>query len=100
MASDIVFSTNMGSEISLVDLENKDDDFNEVYITMDGYKDDIIDVENTWKDVYNTVELLEEVEGDKEYVPRKSLFMKKSPVYSEVGTYRETCKRKYHIIRR
>lgn len=100
MASDIVFSTNMGSEISLVDLENKDDDFNEVYITMDGYKDDIIDVEDAWKDVYNIVELLEEIEGDKEYIPRKSLFMKKSPVYSEVGIYRETCKRKYHIIRR
>lgn len=100
MASDIVFSTNMGSEISLVDLENRDDDFNEVYITMDGYKDDIIDVEDAWKDVYSSVELLEEIEGDKEYIPRKSLFMKKSPVYSEVGIYRETCKRKYHIIRR
>lgn len=99
MASDIVFSTSMGSEIELKSLDVMDDDYNEVYITIDGYRDDIVAVENTWKSIYKIVDLVEEEDGDKEYIPRKSLFMKKSPVHMEVGVYRDTCKRKYHVVR-
>ena len=99
MASDIVFSTNMGAEIEVVELIH-DDEYNEVTIKLDGFVDDMNEVENTWNRVYDVCEKLEEELGEKQYVPYKGLFQKKVVVSPDFGSYRQTCSRTYHVIRK
>lgn len=99
MASDIVFSTNMGAEIEVVELIH-DDEYNEVTIKLDGFVDDMNEVENTWNRVYDVCEKLEEELGDKQYIPYKGLFQKKVVVSPDFGSYRQTCSRTYHVIRK
>lgn len=99
MASDIVFSTNMGAEIEVVELIH-DDEYNEVTIKLDGFVDDMDEVENTWNRVYDVCEKLEEELGEKQYVPYKGLFQKKVVVSPDFGSYRQTCSRTYHVIRK
>lgn len=99
MASDVVFSTNMGAEIEVVELIH-DDEYNEVTIKLDGFVDDMDEVENTWNRVYDVCEKLEEELGEKQYVPYKGLFQKKVVVSPDFGSYRQTCSRTYHVIRK
>lgn len=99
MASDIVFSSNMGAEIEMIDLVH-DNNYNDVTIKLEGFVDDMDEVESTWNRVYDVCEKLDEELGDKQYVPNKGLFQKKVVISPDFGTYRQTCSRTYHVIRK
>lgn len=100
MASDIVFSCNMGSEIEVCDMQH-DTDYNEITITLSGFESDINEVINTWKSVYDLVEKDTDFEETckQSYVPLRGLFMKKVVISKEMGTYKNEVKQRYHIIR-
>lgn len=99
MASDIVFSSNMGSEIEVVDMIH-DDDYNDVTITIEGVKDDIDEVEDLWKSVYKLVDKVEEEHTGESYIPYSGLFQPKVTMSKLIGIKREEVKRVYHVIRR
>lgn len=98
MASDIVFSSNMGAEIETVDLIH-DEDYNDVIITMDGFEDDIEEVIKLWNEVYDVCELIESEDKGELYVPISGLFQKKVTLSKLMGTTRKEVRRKYHVIR-
>lgn len=101
MASDMVFSCNMGSEIELVDMIH-DEDYNDVTITLSGFKSDIDEVIETWESVYDLVErdtTFEETSKDV-YVPLRGLFMKKVVISKEMGTTKQKITCRYHVIRK
>lgn len=101
MASDIVFSCNMGSEIEVCDMQH-DDQYNDVTITLKGFESDINDVINTWKSVYYLVEKDESFEETSKdsYVSLRGLFMKKVVISKEMGTTKKEVKQRYHILRK
>lgn len=101
MASDIVFSCNMGAEIDVEELIH-DEDYNEVTITLKGYSSDIDDVLDKWRSVYDLVEKDETFEETckDEYVPLEGLFMKKVIISKEMGTTKHKVEQRYHIIRK
>ena len=101
MASDIVFSCHMGAEIDTVNLEH-DEDYNDVWITMKGDKEDIDEVLDTWRDIYDLVEKDENFEEEvkEEYIPMKGLFTPKVTISKDFGTTKQKLKTRYHIIRK
>lgn len=101
MASDMVFSCNMGSEIELVDMVH-DEEYNDVTITLKGFESDINEVIETWKTVYDLVEKdtdFEETSKDV-YVPLRGLFVKKVIISKEMGSTKKEVTQKYHIVRK
>ena len=101
MASDMVFSCNMGSEIEMIDMVH-DDKYNDVTITLSGFKSDIDDVIKNWVSVYDLVErdaTFEESCKDV-YVPLRGLFEKKVVISKEMGTTKQEITQRYHIIRK
>lgn len=101
MASDIVFSCNMGAEIEVCDMQH-DDTYNEVTITLNGLESDINDVIAAWKSVYDVVEKDETFEetSKESYIPKKGLFMKKVVINKNMGSYKKEVKQRYHVIRK
>lgn len=101
MASDIVFSCHMGAEIDVVKLES-DTEYNDVWITLKGFKCDIDEVLEHWKEVYDLVEKdpTFEEEVKEEYVPLEGLFTPKVTISKEFGTTKQKIKTRYHIIRK
>lgn len=99
MASDIVFSANMGAEIEFEDFEH-DDEYNDVKLTLNGMKDNIDDVDKQWRDVYDVVEVLNEESTGEKYISFSNVFQKKFGITPFFGKTRETIKRRYHIIRK
>lgn len=102
MASDIVFSCNMGAEIEVEDMIH-DDDYNDVTITLKGFENDISEVIDTWNSVYDVVE--EDVTYDggepKEvYVPLRGLFQQKVVISPEMGTTKREVSKRFHVIRK
>ena len=101
MASDIVFSSNMGSEIDCVELLH-DDDYNDVTITMKGFKNDIDEVIDGWKSVYDLVEKDETFESPEPVevkVPMRCMFQEKVEITPKMGTSIYVVSERYHIVR-
>ena len=99
MASDIVFSSNMGAEIDTVNIDH-DEKYNEVNITLEGYEDDINEVIKLWNNVYDVCDLVENEDLGEKYVPNSGLFQEKVTFSKLMGTYRKEVKRTYHVIRK
>ena len=99
MASDIVFSASMGAEIEVKELKH-DEEYNDVTITLDGYDDDMDEVEQLWKDNYKTVELISREETGEIYNPYSALFQKKVTFSKIIGTTRKQSERVYHVVRK
>ena len=101
MASDMVFSANMGAEIEIVEMLH-DDEYNDVTITMKGFRDNIDEVIGLWKEVYDLVEedtTYESEEPKPEYVPLGGLFQKKVVISKFMGTTRYKISVRYHVVR-
>ena len=98
MASDIVFSCNMGAEIEVKELIHNDD-FSDVKITLEGIDTDINEVITNWKSVYASVEkdLNYEETSEEIYVPLRGLFMKKAVISKDMGKYKHKVSCKYHV---
>lgn len=99
MASDIVFSASMGAEIEVKDMVH-DEDYNDVTITLEGFDDDIDEVEELWRDTYKTVELISREEAGEIYSPYSALFQKKVTFSKIIGTSRKQSERVYHVVRK
>jgi DNA polymerase I-like protein with 3'-5' exonuclease and polymerase domains len=105
MASDMVFSCNMGSEIE-VDYDEHpmvhDEDYNDVWITLSGFESDINDVMDNWKSVYDLVEEDPDFEKEEseELVPLEGLFQEKVVISPDMGHSKKKIKQRYHIIRK
>jgi len=101
MASDIVFSCHMGAEIDVVNLEH-DSEYNDVWITLKGFKCDIDEVIEHWNEVYDLVEkdINFEEESKDEYVPMEGLFTPKVTISKEFGTTKQKLKTRYHVVRK
>ena len=99
MASDVVFSANMGAEIDFSNFSH-DEDYNDVTITLNGIRDNIDDVDKQWRDVYRVVDILNEEKTGETYVSYSGMFQKKVVVSEYFGSTREEISRTYHIIRK
>lgn len=101
IACDVPIGPSMGQEITTEDYDFSDD-YNDNWITLSGFEDDIEELVNNWKLVYKLVERdesFDEGESKKVYIPVGEMFLpKKARISSHSGKYRNKIKRRYHVI--
>lgn len=104
VACDVPLGPSMGQECEVEDMEH-DDNYNDITITLKGFTEDIYELTNIWKQVYNIVEFIDEdkyKEEDKDsYIPWSDVFLpKKAKISMYTGKMKHKGKRKIHIVRR
>lgn len=90
--ADVALGKSLGYEIEMTGIE-MNEEMTEGTLELEGYKNEIDDTVNVWKEVYDTVEVYDE-KYEPVYISMKELFMVKKPYSPTLGTtrYKGSCK--------
>lgn len=98
VATDIPVCPSLGQEIEIKSYEFSDD-FREGKLVLDGYEDDMNELEGIWKSTYRIVEGNNITDPDPKYIPWATSFLpKKAELSRFAGKYRSKLEREYKII--
>ena len=93
--ADVTLGKSLGHELEMKDI-TYNEDYTDCIITLEGFKDEVYDTIENWKDAYKTVEIIEEEWSDK-FISFSELFIVKKAFTPTVGTMRHEGKCKVHI---
>lgn len=94
--ADVALGYSLGHEIDMEDIQVVTDDLTECVMHLKGYKDEIDDTVNNWKQVYSVVETLDE-NYKEEPGTLGELFIPKKAYSSMIGVSRQKGTCKVHI---
>lgn len=93
--ADVALGRSLGHEIELEEIE-MNDEMNEGWLSLKGYKDEIDETVETWREAYAVVEVLEE-DYKENFVSMEELFILRKAYTPTLGTMRYKGKCKVHI---
>lgn len=93
--ADVAMGKSLGHEIELKKIDCSED-YTEAILVLEGFKDEIEETVETWKEAYEIVDVLEE-EWEENYVSMGDLFILRKAFTPTLGTMRYTGKAKIHI---
>lgn len=93
--ADVAMGKSLGHEIELKKIDCSED-YTEAVLVLEGFKDEIYETCDTWREAYHDVEILEE-EWEENFVSMGDLFILRKAFTPTLGTMRYTGKAKVHI---